>query len=241
MILINLLPQHLRPLKRTPLPYIGVFIVMLAAFFVMASMFLSVSAQIGEINQKKAKTQNSLNELADVVKRYEDLDKKKARLVDKTIAIEEILKDRILWSEQLFHLDRLKPDNMWYSRIRVTQLPFKQRVRKVDPKTKKAMKDKNGKDLWENKTIKRPVLEVSGYVVPSEEESNYIAPLTRSTTEDPDFSKLFTLYRFRLEDTVFNDQPVRKFVLEYVIEPSKKDGDAPSEGGKKPAQPKGKA
>lgn len=217
MIIINLLPQELRPIKRTPLPHLLSLMVLIAAIIGMAAMFLSISGRISKTQAEVAKAKQELEGLRDVVEEYNALSEKKLRLEDKINVIQEILSNRIIWSEQLHHLAELTPDNFWYKRIRETSKTVRIERVDIDPKTGKEVVDKDGKPKIIKENVKRPVFEISGYVINNEQGSSRINPLTYNTTQDEEFSKTFTLESPNITDAEYNGYAVRGFVLEYNI------------------------
>lgn len=217
MIIINLLPQELRPIKRTPLPHILSVLVLLLALAGMGFMFISVTGQISQKRQDLAKANAELEGLRDIVEQYNALSEKKQQLENKINVIQEILSDRIIWSEQLHKLSELTPDNFWYKRIRETSKTVRVERVDIDPKTNKEVVDKDGKKKIIKENVKRPVLEISGYVINNEQGSNHITPLTYNTTQDEAFARLFVLDSPQITDDVYNGYSVRGFVLEYNI------------------------
>ncbi len=220
MIVVNLLPQDLRPIKRTPLPHILSLLVLVLAVAGMGALFLLKIGQISSVNQELASTVRSLDELQHIVDEYNALTEKQEQLENKIGVIQEILSDRIIWSEQLHELATLTPENFWYKRIRVTSKTVREERVITDPETGAPVVDpktKKVKTIKEN--VKRPVLELSGYIISNEEGSNQMNPLTFATEEDKEFSATFVLERPQLLVTEYNGIPVNGFVLEYGIEP----------------------
>ncbi len=222
MIIVNLLPHHLRPIKRTPVPYllsVGILLLCLAG---IAYVFLDVQGQVRRTRLDHDARQAEMEQLADIVNQYNELKGKEVQLQTKIGVIKDILEDRIIWSEHLHKLASLTPDNIWYSRIRVTWQTFKEKSAKIDTKTGKPMLDPRTKQpQMEMKNVKRPVLEVSGYVINDEQGEAQIYPLTERTTDpavDPEFVDQFTLLRPRVDFGEFNGFAVREFTLEYLIE-----------------------
>ncbi len=219
MILINLMPPHLRPIKRTPLPHIGSILVLLMAIAAMLYLLIGIRAQIGSTRTELEAKTREYQELEDTVREFNELNAQKAALRDKISVIQEILADRIVWSEQLNRLVELTPDNIWFSGVAVTLQNFPERRPKLDPKTNQPMKEKNSdKVIYENVQVKKRVLEVSGYAVTDETGRADVNPLTKATSTDIEFGRSFTLIRPRLEDTEFEGFAVRGFSMEYLIE-----------------------
>ncbi len=210
MIAINLLPEELRPIKRTPVPYIAG-----AALFALSVMFCGIIfvGNVASVHGKNAELsgyQTELEELRGVVAEYNGLTVKKRQLAQQVKTINEISSDRIIWSRQLFNLGRLAPENLWYDTISVESKPFTEIKKVYNPKTK----------TMDSKTVRlnKPVLTVAGYVVPGKLGQASISPFTLSTESDEEFSNLFRLDRSTFKDTLFDDIGVREFKLEYLID-----------------------
>ncbi|MCX8065511.1 MAG: hypothetical protein N3G21_10120 [Candidatus Hydrogenedentes bacterium] len=240
MIKINLLPEELRPVKKSILPYFLSVVVVILGFLILATIFLhyqstiiSLRAQLSSLQKEynsPTKLKNDEGEiitLSSIVNEFRKLDRKRQELEKRVQVIREILSDRIIWSYNLYLLSKLTPDNIWYDRIRVTWQTFREKVIKIDPKTKKPILDPRTKEpQTEQKTIKRPILEITGYVVSGEQGERQISPLIENTTNPsiaPDFVSQFSLMRPRIEDTEYNGFSVRKFTLEYLIETGEKN------------------
>lgn len=219
MILINLLPEELRPIKRTPLPYIVTGGALIAAIAVMALMFLGNLATQASLRSEYKGLEADLTKLKPIVDEHNELQAKKVNLKDKIETIQIILSDRKIWSEHLHKLASLTPDNVWYSRIRVYAKPDKQVRQKLNPQTKKPEIDpKTGVAKMETINIKVPILEVSGYVVNDESGTANVAPLSEATAKDPEFSKHFEFDNLsKLEDTEYKGFAVRSFTLQYKV------------------------
>lgn len=217
MIIINVLPPDQRPIKRTPLPHLLSILVLAAAVAVMAGMFIKVTGQIRTANAELTKVNQELTGLKEIVEEYNALSEKKQQLENKIGVIQEILRARIIWSEQLHKLAELTPDNFWYRRIRETSKTVRVERVALDPKTGAEIKEKDGKPKIVRENVKRPVFEISGYVINNEEGSSQINPLTFNTTQDPDFSKFFTLDSPNITDAEYNGFAVRGFTLEYNV------------------------
>lgn len=231
MILINLLPEHLIPQKRTPLPYILSVIGLAAVLAVLFSLWNEKRAEASDFRGRIAEQQAEKQRLQPFVDRYREVQAKIKTLDDKAATIQDIVSDRIVWSKQLYLLDRLKPDNMWYSRIRVTDKQRRESVPDIDPKTQKQKIGPNGEPAYKQAIVKRPMLEVIGYVVTTEDEYIDIGPITVATSQDPEFSEQFRFDNADFEDMTFKDVPVRQFTLLFDIVKSKPAEEAREEGG----------
>jgi Tfp pilus assembly protein PilN len=218
MIAVNLLPPHLRPIRRTPLPYIGSVALLALAIAGMISVFISGQALQAATENQLAKAQDDLKKLEAVVKEANELTEKKLALQNKILTIQDILADRIIWSRQLHRLAVLAPENIWFDRIQTTIRNFKEKRQKMDPKTGEPMINPKTKEVQtETITVKRPVLQVSGYAVNNEQGFASITPFADSTAADPEFSRTFSLYAPQLEDTEFDGYAVRGFQLDFDI------------------------
>lgn len=231
MIRINLLPYHLRPVKRTPLPYLVVFAVLGLAVLAMASIYLGTRAQVSAKRAELDKTTQELGKLKEVVDENNALVKQKESLAGKMGTIQEIVADRIIWSRQLFNISRLTPDNFWYDSITEKEIPITRQVKVFDEKTKK--------EETKTETIKNRVLQIGGYTVEGQDGNRDIYPLTFKMEQDPEFSALFQLNQPKFKDTQFEAFSVRNFTLEYNIakkeEPAKDAKAAPSPTAGAPA------
>lgn len=220
MIRINLLPHHLRPIKRTPLPYLACAALFVIALFAMASTFLTTQATIN--SERKTLNQHTadLQELQSIVDESNELETKKRQLADKIKTIDEIVKDRIIWSRQLWLLSKLTPPNFWYSEIFVTSKAYPTTQPVLDPQTGKPKINAQTKKI-EMKTVpvNKPILRLSGYVIDSPDGRQDVSPLTDALTKDKEFSSLFQLEQPSFSTTEFEGFPVKKFTLEFLITP----------------------
>ena len=217
MIRINLLPHHLRPIQRTPLPYILSAAVLVATVAFMATWFMSVQAEYRGVDAKFAGVAKDLSSLAPVVDEYNGLVKEKVRLQDKVETIRPILQDRLLWSQWLHQVAKLTPENIWYKRIRTITRKFQMEKPKVG-KTGQIERDQaSGLPIMEKVPVDKQFLEVSGYAVEDENGQSSTAALAESTRNDDEFSRKFTMSSPRIEDIEFNGYAVRSFTFEYEV------------------------
>ncbi len=210
MIQINLLPFHLRPVKRTPLPYIASLSLLVLAALAMAGLWIQTQSQISVKRADLATHQRELDDLKAVVEEYNALTDQKLKLADKMAIIQEIVTDRIIWSRQLYNLGRLTPENFWYSGIAEKEKTVKE--------TRMVFNEKTKQEEMKPVTVKRRMLEVAGYVIEGPDGSNDIYPLTFNLEQDPEFASLFQFSSPKLLDTEFEGYRVRSFTLEYLIE-----------------------
>ncbi len=218
MIRINLLPHHLRPIKRTPLPYIAcaaLFVILLLGMF---SSYVTTQAQVMAESKHLNQLQTDLQNLQHIVDESNQLEALKLQLADKIKTIDEIVKDRIIWSRQLWLLSKLTPPNFWYSEILVTTKSYPMQEPVLDPQTKKPKINPNTNRI-EMKTVQvsRPILRLSGYVIDSPDGNQDVSPLTDALTEDEEFSSLFQLEQPSFSSDEFEGFPVKRFTLEFLI------------------------
>lgn len=218
MIAINLLPQELRPIQRTPVPHIASLLVLAAVVIFVANTYIGLSTQKSAIESQIAKVKKELSVLEAIVKEHEELMQQKTSLQKRIAAIQEILKDRTVWSEQLHQLATLTPPNIWYKRIRVVNKKFMEERPVLNKRTGKPETDpKTGKPKMSRVQIDKPVLEISGYAIDDETGVSSTSTLATQTTEDPAFSSMFVMNSSKIVDTEFEDYPVREFMFEYLI------------------------
>lgn len=217
MILVNLLPEELRPIKRTPLPHILSVALLLAAIAGSAFVFYQNFARTNALKAEIARTEQDLKSLKAIVDEYNQLGQRKNQLKDKVDTIEEILRDRKIWSQHLHRLAQLTPDNFWYSGIKETQQNFRENQIKRDEKGEPVINKKTKEPEMEVVTVSKPILEISGYIVNDEQGRAEINQLLQATAEDPEFSANFELLRPGFNDTDFNGYKVRAFTAEYEI------------------------
>ena len=211
MIRVNLLPDHLRPVKRSPIPYIVVFFVFLIVLALMFSIFTKKHAQVARAQERLDQHNSELAGLQPVLQESEELRRTQGLLADKIAAIKEITSDRIIWSEHLYSLSRLAPDNFWYKRIAIESKPYREQRLQLNPQTKK-MEPKM-------ETVYRPTLTVEGYVAEDETGTKDVNVLMRATEEDEAFSSVFELQPSSFKDTEFEGFPVKSFTLQYIMHP----------------------
>lgn len=214
MITINLLPFELRPIKRTPVPYIASGALFLLILAVVASVWIRNAQELSNVQARLVQHRNELKDLEPVVKEANELAEKKSRLANQVQAIREISSDRIIWSRQLYNLSRLAMDNLWYDNIRDSVNTYTESVTVFNPQTKKTTTKKV--------RVKRPVLIVEGFVVPGADGQSSVSPFTLATESDEEFSSMFQLDLSTFKDTYFDDVPVRQFQLEYLFTPGGK-------------------
>lgn len=212
MITVNLLPHEFRPVKRTPLPYILSGSAFLLSLAVIAFVYVINIAAIASANRTLNQHRSELAQLKPVVEEYNSISAKKLKLAEQVDTINAIVGDRILWSRQLFNLNRLALDNMWYDGIQVSLKPFSETQTKYNPQKKQN----------ETVTVKvdKRVLTLSGYVTADKDGMASISSFTLATEGDDEFAKLFQLDKSTFKDTMFEEVGVREFKLEYIVRDS---------------------
>lgn len=209
MITVNLLPYEFRPIKRTPLPYLLSGAVLVLSLLVIGFIYMVNWANLTLATRTLNQHRTELNQLKPVVEEYNSISAKKLQLAEQVETINEIVSDRILWSRQLFNLNRLALENMWYDGIQVSLKPFSETRTTYNPQKK----------ANETVTVKvdRRVLTLSGYVVAGKDGKSSVSPFTLATDSDPEFSSLFVLDKSTFKDTMFEDVGVREFQFEYIV------------------------
>jgi hypothetical protein len=209
MIRVNLLPHQLRPIKRSPLPYLasgGVAVLTVALIALMGgTALMSLMAKKSHLNGLNAELAN----FGDITSQYNELEATKTMLAVKIMTIDEIVKDRIIWSEQLHHLGRLAPANFWLEGVKVETKQFREQRAQFNPQTKQ-MEQK-----WI--TVQRPYLVVSGYVVEDMMGERDVYTLVDATVRDEPFAAMFEVESPTLSDDSFEGYAVKTFTLEYAI------------------------
>lgn len=209
MITVNLLPHELRPIKRTPLPYVASGLIAVVVLFVISAIWLGNETNVRQAKRVLDDHRDQLAELQSTVTKYNELNAEKGRLAEQVNAIGEIASDRIIWSRQLFNLTRLALKNMWYESVKVGI--------KSSSEMRPVMNAKTNKLEMKKITIQRQVLTVTGYVMPGEDGRSSVSPFMIATEADPEFSCMFQLDDTSFSDTTFEDISVRAFTLEYVV------------------------
>lgn len=210
MITINLLPVELRPIKRTPLPYIVCVGLLMAALLFCFKTYVQDVGALNDIKAELSKNQGELSSLQDSVNRYNELAEEKKLLQTQLETIYEIVNDRIIWSRQLHNLTRLSADkNMWFNEIDVKQIPYTESVDVYDPKTKKSTVKKIRKS--------RPMLSLNGFVTSGTDGRATVSLFMDAAENDEEFSSQFKLESLALGDTEFEDTIVREFTIDYSI------------------------
>ncbi|HPU98256.1 MAG TPA: hypothetical protein PLO53_09930 [Candidatus Hydrogenedentes bacterium] len=218
MIRINLLPEEMRPVKRSALPHLLSLVLLGLVIFYLASQAVGQMAEVASLSRQYQRKQNEMKQLSAVVEEYNKLIEEKKVFRDRIEVIQDILKDRTLWSEWLAELVRLTPDNIWYARIRLTSRKFTEERIKLDKKGEPMMDPKTKKPAMEKVQVDKPILELTGYAVENESGVSSTAQLAQNTSESERFASKFSLYASRIEDTDFNGFAVRKFIFEYIIQ-----------------------
>lgn len=210
MINVNLLPYHLRPVKRTPILYLlGAAAMMLVLLGIAFKWAMNIQ-EVRSINADLESNRQALAALEPIVQEYNDLVQQKVDLGEQLETIRAIASDRIIWSRQLWNLNKLALDNMWYDEIKVQIKNVKEQEWVYDEKEKKRK--------LETVTNKKNFLIVEGYVVPGDNGEAQISPMMiQSQDPNEEFANLFQIQQHSLKDTEYEDTPVRNFTLEYLI------------------------
>lgn len=210
MITINLLPYELRPVKRTPIPYILCTLLLVGALFACFTINIDDNQAREESETTLRKNQEELASLQPAIDDHNILAEESEILAIRLRTIKEIASNRIIWSQQLYNLTRLSADkNMWFDKISVQQRPYTVTEAIYDPKTEKTTQ----------KSIRKyqPILTLKGYVASGTDGRATISLFMDATDSDAEFSGLFIPESPAFADTEFDGTPVREFTLEYVI------------------------
>ncbi len=210
MITINLLPYELRPIKRTPLPYIGGAIAFVAVLAMIVLTYFSAHSDVNAATTLLIKHKEEFLALESVVKEYNDLNAEKQLLDKKAKTIEDIVADRLIWSRQLFNFSRLLPDNMWYNAIEVALDKY------TVPQT---VTDAKGVATTIHVPRTRQIVTLDGFVRPGENGQSTVNPLMRNFETDEEFSKMFMLNPVSSDDIIKDGLPVRKFTIPMIVTP----------------------
>ncbi len=212
MITINLLPHDLRPIKRTPLPYIVGVLILAGVLLTISTMFIKKQGEISTAEATLSKNQADLVGLDPIVKEANGLAQKEKLLAVQAETIKEIVNDRIIWSRQLHNLSRLAKDNMWYKSIMQTTKQYVEMKQEYDPKTKKM--------IMKTDNVTLPVLVIKGYVVAGVDNEIGTNPIIEAFQSDPEFSKLFVLDPPTTGQDFIDDLRVTTFEIPFKIMPS---------------------
>ncbi len=212
MITINLLPHDLRPIKRTPLPYIAGAAILAAVIVMVGFLFVKEQSEISTAEATFAKNKADLTALDPIVKEANDLAQKTKQLAVQAETIKEIVNDRIIWSRQLHNLSRLAKSNMWYKSILQTSRPFMETKQEFDQKAQKM--------ILKTTNVTLPVLVVSGYVIASTEGEVGTNPIIEAFEDDPEFSSLFVIEPPTTGQDTIEDLSVTTFEIPFKIMPS---------------------
>jgi hypothetical protein len=208
MITINLLPAELRPIKRTPIPYILSVVLVAVAFAMCFQLHMGNVVVLADLKEVLQNDEAELASLKGSVDQYNQLMQEKKLLAAQLETINEIASDRIIWSEQLYHLTRLALPNMWYSNMKVT---------KKSTSITRTEIDKSGKPKNIKTTVVNQVLTLEGYVSPDSSGRTSLSPFTTATKNDEEFSARFQLEDWDYVDTTFENTSVKKFLLQYIV------------------------
>lgn len=208
MIQINLLPDDLRPVKRTLLPHLLSILVLIVTLGIVVVYHQgSVMAQERSMRAERDDNVRRLEQLQPYVDEANELTLKEQMLATRIDTINEIVRDRIIWSRQLWKLSDLAPANIWYSGFATENRRVQQTVREVQA---------DGSSVERRVTVQKPIFRISGYVIDSPEGSRSIGPFMTALATDPEFSETFVLESPDFRDTNFDGYPVRQFSIDFT-------------------------
>ncbi len=211
MISINLLPFELRPVKRTPLPYLFAIVIAGLAGLFCFKLFISDQLKKSDMRQQLTSNKADLKSHEENIKEYNALVEKKQLLATKLKTINEIASDRIIWSFHLSTLANLAPDNLWYERIEESQRTITEYYDVTDPKTGKVSKKPRKRII--------PVLKITGSVSADDDGLQSINPFLTLLSNDKDFSSMFEIEPPKLGYKSIGDDVVRTFEIQCIIAP----------------------
>jgi len=163
MINVNLLPPELQPVRRSSVPYLAVLVAGAVVVVALVSIGGANKAGIERRKTHLAEMQDELERVRQSAKKVQELEAQQAAVAAKSQAIDEITSDRIIWSEQLHHLAKLMPDDVWLKDIEVVH-----KTRKVVitvPPT-----EEGGEPTTKEVPVPYKSLKILGYALSPEEE-----------------------------------------------------------------------
>lgn len=193
MIIINLMPEELRRKKRTPLPHLLSLLALALTLAGVAMLYLAKQSEVSAVQAEIDKLDAQFAQLQPVAKEHATLTEAQGQLVDRVIAIKEIIADRVIWSERLARLAKLTPNDYWYTRLWITQKDYPVTKQKVSTETGQPEVDKEGKPVMETVKEKRDVLVVEGTMLKGSKNMQSPYEFAQKTKTDPEFSKVFKL------------------------------------------------
>ncbi len=220
MITINLMPPHLRPIKRTALPHLISLIVLALALAAMAWHFMGMRAKISLEEAQLAQLEAKLATYDEVMRVHQEYKETERDFAKKVRIIRDILDNRMIWSKHLDSLAELTPKNIWYKQLRIIKRNYTVETPEFDKKGKPVL-DKNKKPKMKKETRQRDVLEVSGYIDSAAKGQEGVSELIGNTTNpDTDFSRFFKAGMDpEIFNTEFGDVALKGFKLTYDIWP----------------------
>ena len=213
MINVNLLPPELRPVRKNPMPYIGVTIAGAVVIIALLSIFMVNQRAVANKEDELEGLKGELERVRESAEKVKELEAKEVSIAAKDKAIKEITADRIVWSEQLYYLARLMPDDVWLKDV------------EVETKTRKVMvpnpdADKEGQPPMKSKVVQYQSLTLTGYALSDKEEMgvNLVGVFVRAIENDPDFTRYFKSPEPRLlKDEEFAGINVKEFEVNCEI------------------------
>lgn len=209
MIRINLLPNHLRPIRHNPLPYVFSVLLFIVGVGAMGMLYVQKEAEIRTDRRILERHKAELADLAPIIEESQSLVQLRAELAEKIDTIAEITRDRIIWSRQLYNISRLSPSNVWYRSITITDKPVQERQQVYDARTRETR--------TQTVTVRKPLLRLEGYVTEADDGTQNVNRLMQAMESDPEFSRRFELEPPSFRDTEFAGYPVRSFTLEFML------------------------
>lgn len=218
MINVNLLPPELRPVRRSSVPYLAVLVAGAVALVALVSVFMASQARIERRTTSLEGLEAELQHVRQSADKVRELEAKQASIAAKNEAINEITSDRIVWSEQLYYLAKLLPNDIWLKDIEVEHKTRKKTVPVPDAK--------EGEPTTKQIIVPYKSLKLIGYALSSKEEVgvNLVGELVRVIEDDIDsFGVHFKNPEPRLvKDEDFGGAKVKEFEVNCEIFAAKK-------------------
>jgi hypothetical protein len=193
--------------------------VLALALVAMVFLFFQVRGQISSTDRELAETEAAIQSLRGIIAEYEQLKREEALLRAKVSVIEEILDNRIIWSEWIHRMLELMPENVWLERVWVSMSENRQEQIVRDEKGEVVRDPRTGREKTEVVTTREFRLNVQGYAKEDDSGIKDVNPFINNTKSDPEFSAIFNHQLARVADTEYSGRSVRKFTLQYSINP----------------------
>jgi outer membrane murein-binding lipoprotein Lpp len=197
---------------------------LIAGVVVFVALFSIGGANKARIERKKtefADLEAELQRVRQSADKVRELEAKQASIAAKNDAIEQITSDRIVWSEQLYYLAKLLPNDTWLKDIEVEHKTRKKTVPIPDAK--------EGEPTTKQIVVPYQSLKLIGYAMSYKDEMgvNLVGVLVRAIEDDTSFGVHFRNPEPRLvKDEDFGGVSVKEFEVNCEIFAVKNKGPA---------------